>query len=262
MVSDEKGLPESFVPGKKRPDGSGIDLATTENVKWVARLGSQTYGNAHGRRRPGVRRHQRRDDGRSRSTSPPGGGVVKCFDEATGKLLWQLAIPRLETKDPNFNFDNMDLGICSSPTVDGDRVYLVTNRCEVLCLDVHGMANGNDGPFLDEGQYMVGRASRRSARPTDGDIIWRYDMIDELNVWPHDAANCSVLVHGDLRLRLHVQRRGPVARPRALAAGAEPDRAGQAHRPAGGPGRREDRHAAVPRPMVVALAGPGGRPGR
>ena len=26
MVSEEKGLPESFVPGKKRSDGSGIDL--------------------------------------------------------------------------------------------------------------------------------------------------------------------------------------------------------------------------------------------
>ena len=50
----------------------------------------------------------------------------------------------------------MGLGICSSPTVDGDRVYLVTNRCEVLCLDVHGMANGNDGPLRDEGQYTAG----------------------------------------------------------------------------------------------------------
>jgi hypothetical protein len=29
MVSPEKGLPESFEPGKKRTDGSGIDRATT-----------------------------------------------------------------------------------------------------------------------------------------------------------------------------------------------------------------------------------------
>ena len=50
----------------------------------------------------------------------------------------------------------MNLGICSSPTVDGDRVYVVTNRCEVVCLDVHGMANGNDGPFRDEGHFTAG----------------------------------------------------------------------------------------------------------
>ena len=46
MVSDEKGLPDWFNPGEKKPDGSGIDPASTKNVKWVARLGSQTYGNA------------------------------------------------------------------------------------------------------------------------------------------------------------------------------------------------------------------------
>ena len=45
MVSDEKGSPESFNPGKKSPQGTGIDMSTTENVKWVARLGNQTYGN-------------------------------------------------------------------------------------------------------------------------------------------------------------------------------------------------------------------------
>jgi len=167
MVSEEKGLPDSFQPGKKRPDGSGIDPATTKNVRWVARLGSQTYGNptvADGRVFVGTNDADLNDP-RYRSTK---GGAVKCFDEATGKLLWQFVIPRLETKDPNFNFDNLDLGVCSSPTVDGDRVYLVTNRCEVLCLDVQGVA------------------------------IWRYDMIGELKVWPQDASNCSVLVHGDL----------------------------------------------------------------
>ncbi len=124
---------------------------------------------------------------------------MKCFDEATGKLLWQLVIPRLEKKDPNFNFDDLDLGVCSSPTVDGDHLYLVSNRCEVLCLDVAGMANGNDGPFVDEGQYTVG-PGKPPVRPSahDGDILWRFDMIGALKVWPQDAANCSVLVHGDL----------------------------------------------------------------
>jgi outer membrane protein assembly factor BamB len=34
-------------------------------------------------------------------------------------------------------------------------------------------------------------------QPTDGDILWVYDMLSELDVWPQDAADCSVLVHGD-----------------------------------------------------------------
>lgn len=197
MVSFEKGIADFFVPGQKKPDGSGIDMITTRNVKWAAHLGSQTYGNptvAGGRVYVGTNDFAI-DDPKYEATR---GGLVQCFDEATGKLLWKLVIPKKETKDPNFNFDNLDLGVCSSPTVDGDRVYLVTNRCEVLCLDVHGMADGNNGPVKDEGRYSAG-VSRPAITPgpNDGDIIWRYDMIAELPVWPQDAANCSILVHGD-----------------------------------------------------------------
>ena len=109
------------------------------------------------------------------------------------------SIPKFEIKKPDFNFDNMDLGICSSPTVDGDRVYLVTNRGEVLCLDTEGMANGNDGPFKDEGQVLwsgtgkkpvpLGPSRRRHH------LAFRHDP--EIPVWPQDASNCSILVHGD-----------------------------------------------------------------
>lgn len=41
------------------------------------------------------------------------------------------------------------------PTVGGDRVYMVTNRNEVVCLDLHGLANGNDGPCRDEARRVV-----------------------------------------------------------------------------------------------------------
>jgi len=198
MVSDEKGLPESFVPGEKKPDNSGIDLKTTKNVRWVARLGSQTFGNptVAGGRVFVATNDFAIGDPKYRSTR---GGLVKCLEESTGKLLWQLVIPKLETNKPEFNFDNLDLGVCSSPTVERDRVYLVTNRCEVICLDAKGMANGNDGPFREEGQYTVGPGKPPVVPgPKDGDVIWRYDMIGQLAVWPQDASNCSVLIHGDL----------------------------------------------------------------
>src|SRR5262249_20848037 len=45
MVSDEKGLPTSFDAGQFKSGSEEIDMATTKNVRWVAKLGSQTYGN-------------------------------------------------------------------------------------------------------------------------------------------------------------------------------------------------------------------------
>ncbi len=91
------------------------------------------------------------------------------------------------------------LGLLSSPCVEGNRLYIVTSRCEVLCLDTEGQANGNDGPFMDEAQYVVGPGKPKATiGPKDADIIWRYDMMDELGVFPHNASNCSILVIGDV----------------------------------------------------------------
>ncbi len=197
MVSNERGLPDVFVPGQKKSDGSGIDLATTRNVRWVCQLGSQTFGNvtvAGGKVYVGTNDFAIGDKKYQSSR----GGLLKCLDESTGKLLWQLVIPRFETDKPNFNYDCMDLGICSSPTVEENRVYLVTNRGEVLCLDTEGMANGNDGPFEEEGKFSVPSGRQPvSPGPRDGDIIWRFDMVHDIPVWPQDASNCSILLHGD-----------------------------------------------------------------
>ena len=199
MVSDEKGLPDSFVPGEKSPKGGGIDMATTRHVRWVARLGSAAYGNptvAGGRVFVGTDDLTVTSDPRFRRTR---GGLVKCFDEATGKLLWQLVVPERRKLPPKVLFGHQYLGICSSPTVEGDRAYVVTSAAEVVCLDVKGQADGNDGPFLDEGQYMVGPDEKPvPLTPSDGDIIWRFDLIDQLGIRPHDAASCSILVCGDL----------------------------------------------------------------
>jgi outer membrane protein assembly factor BamB len=200
MVSPEKGLPESFLPGNKRTDGSGIDLATTKNVKWVARLGSAAYGNptvAQGRVFIGTDDLTVSDDPRFKRTR---GGLVKCLEESTGRLLWQLVVPvRGNLPHKDCLFTHQHLGVCSSPTVEGDRLYVVSSAGEVLCMDVHGQANGNDGPFREEGRYMVPPDQPPiELQPTDGDILWRYDLLGELDVCPHDATSCSILIHGDL----------------------------------------------------------------
>ena len=82
--------------------------------------------------------------------------------------------------------------------MEGDRVYLVGNRGEVLCLDLLGMANGNDGPFRDEARHAVplGRDPIEPG-PQDADILWLFDYIKECGVRQHDQAHGSPLVHGD-----------------------------------------------------------------
>jgi outer membrane protein assembly factor BamB len=119
-----------------------------------------------------------------------------CFDEKTGEFLWQLVVPKLASGKVN---DWENLGLLSSPTVEGNRVYLVTSRCEVICLDIDGLKNGNDGPFKDEAQYIVGPGKPKiEPGAKDADIIWVYNMIDELGVFPHNASNCSVLIVDDI----------------------------------------------------------------
>jgi outer membrane protein assembly factor BamB len=193
MVSTATHLPDSFDAGKFKSGTEEIDLATTKNVKWIAKLGSQSYGNvtvAGGKIFIGTNNDSPRDPQHQGDRS-----ILMCLDEKTGEFLWQLVVPKLPSGKVN---DWENLGILSSPTVEGDRVYLVTSRCEVICLDVNGMANGNDGPFKDESQYVVGPGKPKATiGPKDADILWRYDMMDELGVFPHNASNCSVLIVGD-----------------------------------------------------------------
>jgi outer membrane protein assembly factor BamB len=181
MVSTERGLPDSFDP------------KTGRNIKWIAPLGTETHSTpvmAGGRVYIGT------NNGRPRDPRHKGDrGVLLCLDETTGELLWQLVVPKITT---SIYWDWPKAGICSPPSVEGDRVYLVSNRGEVMCLDARGMANGNDGPFRDEATHCVPPGEPRiEPGPTDADIIWLFDMVKDLGVRQHDSAHASVLIHGD-----------------------------------------------------------------
>jgi len=193
MYSPAKGLPDKFEPGKLKSGTEEIDMATTKNVKWVAKLGSQSYGNAviaQGKVFVGTNNDNPRDPAHQGDRS-----VFMCFDEKTGELLWQLAVPKLKSGKVN---DWENLGILSSAKIEGKYVYLVSNRCEVICLDINGMADGNDG-FQDEAKYLVKETGLPPAKlgPKDADVVWIYDMMDELGVFPHNASNSSPLIIGD-----------------------------------------------------------------
>jgi outer membrane protein assembly factor BamB len=195
MHAPAQGLPERFEPGKFKPGTEEVDPATTRNVKWVVKLGSQSYGNptvAQGRIFVGTNNDSPRDLRHQGDRS-----VLFCLDERTGELLWQLIVPKLKSGKVN---DWEHLGLLSSPKVEGKYLYLVTSRCEVICLDVFGMADGNDGPFTDEAGYSARDTGKPPVAPgaKDADIIWVYNMMDELGVFPHNASNSSPLTVGDL----------------------------------------------------------------
>lgn len=174
-----KGLPVKWDIGdpeeKKAPVG----------IKWVAGLGSKAYGGpvvANGRVFLGTNNQNPRDkkwiklvpvlDQNDKPKLDKAGkpilalgpvdlGVVMCFNEADGAYQWQTVFEKLPGGQV---VDWPREGICSTPHVVDDRLYFVSNRCTVVCANVK-----------------------------TGDKIWEYDMIGELDVFPHNISDCSPL---------------------------------------------------------------------
>jgi outer membrane protein assembly factor BamB len=172
MVSPMTGLPTSW------------DIKAGKNVKWVAKLGSQSYGNpvvANGVVLVGTNNELLRDPKQAGDR-----GVLMAFRESDGEFLWQATHEKLSSGRVN---DWPFQGVASSPLVVGERVYYVNNRAEVICADLRGFRdNENDGPVTDE----------KFTGQTDADIVWKLDMMDELGVFPHNLANSSPVALGDL----------------------------------------------------------------
>ncbi|MDD4269128.1 MAG: PQQ-binding-like beta-propeller repeat protein [Thermoguttaceae bacterium] len=181
MVSAETGLADRFDPS------SGL------NIQWSVPLGSQTYSTpviSGGKVLIGTNNNAPRDPRHQGDR-----GVMMCFDQADGRLVWQLVVPKLEG---DIYLDWPRAGICSPATVEGDRVYTVTNRDEVVCLDLDGMADGNDGPFQEEGRHSApGDQPAMEPGPLDADILWLLDLRSAAGVRPHDSAHSSILLDGD-----------------------------------------------------------------
>src|SRR5262249_15695907 len=111
-------------------------------------------------------------------------GIILCFNEADGKFLWQAVHDKLPAGRVN---DWPDEGICSTPVVEGKRLYYVTNRSELISAATEAFPDGKNDGFKEE----------KYKDKTDADIIWRYDMMAGLNVFPHNLATCSPLILGD-----------------------------------------------------------------
>lgn len=152
MVSLMKGAPATW------------DVTKKTNVRWVATLGSQSYGNpvvASGVVLVGTNNEGLRDPKVKGDK-----GVLMAFNEADGKFLYQLVSDKLASGRVN---DWPYQGVASSPLIDGDVAYYMDNRAEIVCFKVK-----------------------------DGSTVWKFDTMEELGNHPHNLANCSPTMHGDL----------------------------------------------------------------
>ena len=174
MVSAMKGAPTTW------------DLKTKKNIKWIAELGSQAYGNpvvSGGYVLVGTNNEAPKDPNIKGDK-----GILMAFRESDGQFMWQAVHDKLAAGRAN---DWPFQGICSSPLVENGVVYYMSNRGELMAVDLDGFRDGkNDGPFTDE----------KLTREVDVDILWRYDMMDELGVIQHNMANASPVVFENLIL--------------------------------------------------------------
>jgi len=162
MVSEtERGLPEWYALG-----GIHYAPAAMKNIKWTAKLGSVTCGSpivSQGRVFIGTRGEGSEGD------------IVLCLDEQTGRELGRFVCRRPSGRGEHW-------GVCSTPTVEGDRLYLVTPYSEAVCVNVTS--------------WLASHA-KASADESDRHLVWKYDMAEKLRVEVDHAASCSPLVFGD-----------------------------------------------------------------
>lgn len=152
------------------------DIKTGRNIKWKAKIGSYTFGApvvANGLVWIGTNN----DNPRERSAKEVA-GVLMCFRESDGQFLYQHISPARQ--GPTYH--QAQTGISCSPLIEGDRLWFVTTRAEIICLDI--------GPLR-----------RGLGQPQE---LWKLDMIEDLAVVPRRAVMgggglCSIgASYGDL----------------------------------------------------------------
>ncbi len=167
---------------KNIPTEWSTEKGKEKNIKWQAGLGTRSYAGpvvVDGKVYVGTNRAAPHEP-----PVPGDKGVLRCYRESDGSFLWQSIHDKLPAGLVN---DWPDQGICSTPVVEGNRVYYVSNRCEVICTDTEGLKDGKNEGVQDE--EFKGK--------NDADVIWRLDMIKDLNVFPHNLAASSPLIAGD-----------------------------------------------------------------
>jgi outer membrane protein assembly factor BamB len=187
-VSPETNLAAEFVPGTMHLDSTNTPQAT--NLKWRAKFYTHAYGGpviADGRIFIGTSNGKK-------------AGLVSALDADTGRVLWQFDLPQFITTLKLYNYDTLDLGVCSTPTIAGDRLYFVSNRDEVFCLDATGKDQSANAGLTNITWATEGSAQKPPFfRGAAGGYHWVFSMLSEKYVdgWVQDASSGSPLIDGD-----------------------------------------------------------------
>lgn len=187
-VAVGKNLPIEWEVGEIDRRSGQWDRDSAQNIRWVARLGSQSYGTPI---IAGDRVFCATNNGAgwlARYPSEVDLGCLLAFTRDAGEFLWQHSAEKLKA---GRTLDWPQQGICSSPLVEGDRLWVVTNRGEVVCLDTEGFRDGqNDAPYDQEPVVAE----------NESDVVWLFNMMKELGIVQHNMCSCSVTAAGDLLL--------------------------------------------------------------
>jgi outer membrane protein assembly factor BamB len=124
MVSSMKGLPTEW------------DVKTGKNVKWVAKLGSQSYGNpvvADGMVFVGTNNELLRDPGQAGDR-----GVLMAFRESDGEFMWQQTHPKLESGRAN-DWPFQGVRLLRSLSATGSTMSAIAELCSAWILRASAM---------------------------------------------------------------------------------------------------------------------------
>jgi outer membrane protein assembly factor BamB len=155
-VSPEKGAPVDFAFERKDDNGK---ILPAKNLAWSSPAGGRAVGTpvvAGGLIWVGT-------TGRLDPKKKEDGAVLMCFRERDGKLLYQYVCPRLGEGARSIE-DFPWSGMGSSPLVEGNRLWLINSRSEVVCFDT--------GPLKDEKEPK---------------LLWSVDLRKEFDVVPNFA---------------------------------------------------------------------------
>ena len=164
-VSPAKGLPVEWSVGEFDRESDKWLGKGSKNIRWAARLGRDGYGSPIVAAGKVFCATNNKAGYLARYPASADLGCLLCFDRASGRFLWQHSAQKLRSRDQDYG----KVGMCSCPLVEGNRLWIVTNRNEVACLDTN-----------------------------ESHVIWSFDMIRKLGTAPRYMSNCSVTSAGDL----------------------------------------------------------------
>ena len=121
------------------------------------------------------------------------GGSLVCRRLSDGEQVWRLVSPDKHRQG--------GFGVCGSPIVEGDRVY-VHSVHQVYCLDMNGLADGNQGAqnelqIMMQSPYQHVEGEPRPTEPPEwaADVIWHFSFA-HMGVQVQDAISSTPLMIG------------------------------------------------------------------